>query len=89
MPLGAMWRIVSAWIAGDLKGCADRPTLFTDDTDIPSALGKMIESSQAILPAINNERKLIDDLRISEILNAVLETGAQSAEGTSSRPVRS
>lgn len=48
----------------------------------------MIDSGQAILPVIDDERKLIGDLRISEFLHAVLEAEDQGVEGKSSGPVR-
>jgi len=68
-------RIVFATKAMDLK--ADYwPSLGVKETDnLQTALNQMIGSGENILPVIDNQGKILGDLRLSEILLKAFEVG--------------
>jgi len=70
-----LFRIVNANKARDLAKC-DGHSLGVKETDtLQTALDRMLELEEDVLPVIDNQGKILGDLRLSEILLKVIEAG--------------
>ena len=73
LSMGDVRRLVLASTAVDLVRGGGLPAV-TPDEPLSEALVKMLSANEAILPVIDADGKILGDLRISEILEASLET---------------
>ena len=69
------FRIVDAKKAKDLVS-GDPKALTLKETDtLQTALDKMLDHEEDVLPVVDNERRILGDLRLSEVLLKAIEVG--------------
>lgn len=79
--VGNMRQILFASNAGDLmRGNASVPVV-AETLNLAEALKLMMDSGEPVLPVVNGEGELVGDLRVSEILSALLNFDEASDEG--------
>ncbi len=72
MTIGNMRQILFASNAGDLMRGGARVPVVSESLNIAEALRLMMASGEPVLPVVDDDGKLVGDLRVSEILSAVL-----------------
>ena len=78
--ISEFFRIVDAKKAKDLAR-RDGRSLGTKETDsLQTALDKMLDIEEDVLPVIDNQGKILGDLRLSEVLLKAIEVGKQVRE---------
>jgi len=71
------FRIVDAKKAKDLVS-GDPKAITVKGTDtLQTALDKMLDHEEDVLPVVDNERRILGDLRLSEVLLKAIEVGKQ------------
>lgn len=85
LSIGNMRTILFAADAGELmrKGIA-----LPEMTDLAKALKLMMDSGEPVLPVVDEAGMLVGDLRVSEILDAVLRFDAEAHESQDTGGVR-
>ena len=69
--------IVDAKKAKDLVS-GDPKAITVKETDtLQTALDKMLDHEEDVLPVVDNERRILGDLRLSEVLLKAIEVGKQ------------
>ena len=69
------YRIVDAKKAKDLVS-GDPKAITVKETDtLQTALDKMLDHEEAVLPVVDGERRILGDLRLSEALLKAIEVG--------------
>jgi len=77
MAVSDFFHIVDAKKAKDLvSGDPNAITIKETDT-LQVALDKMIDHEEDVLPVVDKERRILGDLRLSEVLLKVIEVGKQ------------
>ena len=77
MVISDFYRIVDARKAKDLVS-TDPQGLVVKETDtLQTALDKMLDFEEDVLPVVDNERRILGDLRLSEVLLKAIEVGKQ------------
>ena len=72
------FRIVDARKAKDLVS-GDPKVIAVKETDtLKTALDKMLGHEEDILPVVDNERRILGDLRLSEVLLKAIEVGREA-----------
>jgi CBS domain-containing protein len=77
IPISTFYRIAGAKKAKDLA-LGDYRSLGVKETDsLQTALDKMLDYEEDIIPVLDNEGHILGDLRLSEVLLKALEAGRQ------------
>jgi len=80
IPISTFYRIADARKARDLPR-SDYGSLGVRETDsLQTALDKMLNYEEDIIPVLDNEGHILGDLRLSEVLMKALEVGKQRKE---------
>lgn len=80
IPLSVFYRIADAKKAKDLAR-GDYRSLGVEETDsLQTALDKMLDYEEDIIPVLDSEGHILGDLRLSEVLFKALEVGKQRKE---------
>ena len=66
------YSFVDAKEAKDICRCTGLPLGIRENDTLQSALGKMLDNEEDVLPVINSRGEIVGDLRISEILSWIL-----------------
>jgi CBS domain-containing protein len=80
IPISTFYRIAGAKKARDLAS-SDYLSLGVRETDsLQTALDKMLDYEEDIIPVLDSEGHILGDLRLSEVLLKALEVGKQNRE---------
>ena len=71
------FRIVDARKAKDLVTTDPRAIAVKETDTLQTALDKMLDHEEDVLPVVDNERRILGDLRLSEVLLKAIEVGKQ------------
>jgi CBS-domain-containing membrane protein len=74
------FRIVDAKKAKDLVSGDPKAITIKETDTLQTALDKMLDPEEDVLPVVDNERRIIGDLRLSEVLLKAIEVGKQVSE---------
>ena len=74
------FRIVDAKKAKDLARRDGRSLGIKETDSLQTALDKMLDVEEDVLPVIDNQGKILGDLRLSEVLLKAIELGKQVRE---------
>jgi CBS domain-containing protein len=74
------FRIVDAKKAKDLVSGDPKPITIKETDTLQTALDKMLDHEEDGLPVVDNELRIIGDLRLSEVLLKAIEEGKQVRE---------
>jgi CBS domain-containing protein len=75
IPIAEFFKIVNARKARDLAG-NNQAALSVKETDtLHAALDKMLDAEEDVLAVLDNEDKVLGDLRLSEVLNWIINSG--------------
>ena len=78
LSISEFFRIADAKKAKDLVS-GDPKAITVKETDtLQTALDKMLDHEEDVLPVVDNERRILGDLRLSEVLLKVIEMGKTS-----------
>ena len=69
------FRIVDARKAKDLVTTDPRSIAVKETDTLQTALDKMLDHEEDVLPVVDNERRILGDLRLSEVLLKAIEVG--------------
>ncbi|HEY41734.1 MAG TPA: CBS domain-containing protein [Dehalococcoidia bacterium] len=72
------FRIIDAKKAKDLVTTDPRVISVKESDNLQNALDKMLDHEEDVLPVVDDERRILGDLRLSEVLLKVLEAGKVS-----------
>lgn len=73
-----IFRLVDAAKAKDLFRGEPRELSVNESDTLQSALDKMLDYEEDVLPVVDNERRILGDLRLSEVLLKAIEVGKQA-----------
>ncbi|MFC1989993.1 CBS domain-containing protein [Chloroflexota bacterium] len=78
--ISEFFRIADAKKAKDLARRDGRSLGIKETDSLQTALDKMLDVEEDVLPVIDNQGKILGDLRLSEVLLKVIEVGKQVRE---------
>ena len=78
--ISEFFRIVDAKKAKDLARRNGRSLGIKETDSLQNALDKMLDVEEDVLPVIDNQGKILGDLRLSEVLLKAIEVGKQDRE---------
>lgn len=81
IPLSEFFRIIDARKAKDLASGDLRILAVRENDDLQSALDKMLDSREDVIPVLDQEGQVLGDLRLSEVLWWVLAFGRRTTPG--------
>lgn len=71
------FRVVDAKKAKDLVTTDPRAIAVRETDTLQTALDKMLDYEEDVLPVVDGERRILGDLRLSEVLLKVIEVGRE------------
>ena len=77
MVISDFYRIVDARKAKDLVSTDPQGLVVKEIDTLQTALDKMLDFEEDVLPVVDNERRILGDLRLSEVLLKAIEVGKQ------------
>jgi len=73
--LGEFFRSAGGKKAKDLQTSTSRALSVKESDDVQTALRLMLDYEQDVIPVLDDERKVLGDLTLSEVLSKALESG--------------
>lgn len=81
MAVSEFFRVVDAGKAKDLCRGVQQALSLKENDSLQTALDKMLDHEEDVLPVINSQGEVVGDLRFSEILSWVLTHGRSKLQG--------
>ena len=80
LSISEFFRIADAKKAKDLVNSDPKAITIKETDTLQTALDKMLDHEEDVLPVVDNERRILGDLRLSEVLLKAIEVGKQVRE---------